>query len=327
MTLFLKKQAWNISASTYDIMAFLLTFSFLLLFMYQFYCMKTESHMSTLLKFMCIIYVSFYCIRYLQASIFVILYPSRNFNDQQDEIDTIIGNIGFIIAHTAFYTILLLRLYFAFMGTILILKKCELYSYITSLIIITALNSVMLFSNAHNHILLFCLIAINVIVGLALIISFTERLFKLVVNQRDFFRTNSNSDGILKKECIPMNRSQLDTISTITRYTLLCSMAIAAKSVALLYYGIFLAYSTNDELKYSIYHLINKWLFMPVLFIEIFCIWLTFGFNVEKYEHCCRILHNECETDCTKLAEHKIRKHIMIQKASLSLAQTTHVDH
>ena len=115
---------------------------------------------------------------------------------------------------------------------------------------------------------------------------------------------------MLDAECIPMNRLQLETIYSITRYALLCSMAMIAKSVDLSYYAVFLAFNQDGQLRHSIYHLINKWLFLPVLIIEIVCILFTFGFNAERYESYCMPLHNQCEQICTIGAERKIRKHL-----------------
>lgn len=117
-----------------------------------------------------------------------------------------------------------------------------------------------------------------------------------------------------------MNKSQLDTISTITRYTLLSGMAIGAKSIDLLYYAIFLANDGEGELDKSMYHLIKKWMFVPVLFVEIISIWLTFGFNGERYQWCCRLIHNECEEDCTKLAQRKLRNYIIERRATREMA-------
>ena len=119
------------------------------------------------------------------------------------------------------------------------------------------------------------------------------------------------SDGILPPECVEMNRSQLDLITNITRYTLLCSMAIMAKSVSLAVYTVFLVLNEDGAMEQSLFHLFNKWLFVPVLFIEILSIWLTFGFNTDSYWNCCNGPHHFCQRRCTKLAEHKLRQHIV----------------
>ena len=119
-------------------------------------------------------------------------------------------------------------------------------------------------------------------------------------------------------EHIPMNRLQLETIFSITRYALLCSTAIIAKSIDLSYYAVFLAFNQDNQLRHSVYHLINKWLFFPVLIIEIVCILLTFGFNSERYEARCMPLHNLCEKTCTHFAEQKIRIHLQERAKSFS---------
>ena len=183
---------WNKSSGAYDILAFVLTLIFLIVFIYQFYCQKAQSHIKWTMKLISITYVFFYCLRYAQATLFFILYPDRNFTEQQEIIDSIIGKTGFVVSHISFYIILLLRLYYAFLDTVLQAKTWELLAYTFSVLVILGLDiASLIISNGHYY--LFALTFCNLIIGFALIWSFTQRLFKLVVNQRSWFRQHSDS--------------------------------------------------------------------------------------------------------------------------------------
>merc|ERR1719295_1219969 len=70
----------------------------------------------------------------------------------------------------------------------------------------------------------------------------------------------------------------------------------------------------EGAMDHSLFHLANKWLFVPVLFIEIFSIWLTFGFSTDSYWNCCNAPHHCLERRCTKLAEHKVLRHLAVEK-------------
>eukprot|EP01083_Nonionella_stella_P162876 535138_1 len=116
MTFIFSDSSWNASSGIYDITAFIIACVCLSRFVYQFYCKNTENDLILSMKVACIMYVLFYCIRYFQASIYFILYPDRLYNRTQDRIDTFIGAVGFVIAHTSFYIIMFLRLYYAFIA-------------------------------------------------------------------------------------------------------------------------------------------------------------------------------------------------------------------
>merc|ERR1712087_509010 len=70
------------------------------------------------------------------------------------------------------------------------------------------------------------------------------------------------------------------------------------------------ALNEDGSMDHSVFHLFNKWLFVPVLFIEILCIWLSFGFNEDSYWNCCTRQHHFCEGKCTRLAEHKLEQYV-----------------
>lgn len=111
-------------------------------------------------------------------------------------------------------------------------------------------------------------------------------------------------DGALTWDHLLLNRQQMQLIGTITKYTLLCSMSIAAKCVSLTYFGIFMLFNFNldGHLWHSLYHVANQWIFVCSMFIEIFCVWLTFIYNQAIYEKCCRYPHGICNSWCLTLA-------------------------
>ena len=192
MVAIIATDAWNKQAGAYDIVAFVMTFIFLIMFINQFYCKKQQGQIIWAMKIAFIAYIFFYCMRYAQATIYFILFPDHKYSDTADHIDEIIGATGFIVAHICFYIIMLLRLYYAFRDTYFQIKTFELISYIIAELLIFSLNiSIYIIDQAYYA--LFALTFLNLIIGFALIWSFTQRLFQLVVRQISWFRQHSDS--------------------------------------------------------------------------------------------------------------------------------------
>ena len=116
-------------------------------------------------------------------------------NTALETADEVIGALGFIIAHTAFYCILLLRLHISFADSIFQIGRAEESFYWVAVGAITATDCLAadFLHFLHNTSWVFLVfIWLNAIVGALLIWSFTKRLFRLVVEEMDWFRQNSD---------------------------------------------------------------------------------------------------------------------------------------
>merc|ERR1719474_256196 len=121
MTLIISDRGWQISSGAYDATSFAVSLLFSILFIHKL-CSRSAKGIEWSMRLSSVIYVLSYCIRYFQAAVFHILPDDATLQ----RIDDIFGASGFIVAHTAFYCILLLRLWFAFSETMFELSRPKL---------------------------------------------------------------------------------------------------------------------------------------------------------------------------------------------------------
>lgn len=195
MVYLLPQHLWNVLSISYDITALLISASFGCLFAIQF-CKYSQKE-KWWLRVGCISFTFSYAFRYLQSSIFFIVYGDwTSYSPTLLRIDKIVGDTGFIVAHAAFYFILLYRLYNVFKDTTLRLHPLELMLFVVAEIGIVVINTMhFALQNGHEliaRVLLFPFILLSVLTGIVLIWAFNKRLLTLVVSQQNWFRRNSS---------------------------------------------------------------------------------------------------------------------------------------
>lgn len=262
------------------------------------------------MKWISLIYVIFYTLRYLIHVILIIIISYYYNSTRLIKIDGTFGDIGFIAAHSVFYFLMFARLYYGFKGSVLELSNIVTYGYIISQLLIVGINS-FYFTRKHGNgqsIVLIILVICDILLGGFLIYSFTRRLFKLIIMQRD--ESSSKS--------IEINDNQKLIINTITKYTLLCSLGIIFRDFQ------FFASSIIGLINYNkdtlIIKLIFKYWWTLVLFIELFTVYLSFNFAKDQYKKVCSFCDSRVKSTCNAIAANQINKQIMNDTGEVDLA-------
>lgn len=293
--------------SIVDSIDFVICTIFLILYIYGF---RGSQKIQSVMKWITMLYIISYVIRYL-CTVLVWIIKIINDSKELDIFDKISGHLGFIVAHFLFYLLMIARLYFGFLGSSLEIQKWAIYLYIISLFIMCIINFIYFFIiNYGNgkYVILSILVCFDVIFGAFLIWSFTRRLFKLIVMQREELNNEKKlSINTIKSSPIEYNKQQETILQTITKYTLLCTIAIISKNV---HFFVWSLLGITNSIS-PITEIIMKYTWCIILFIELSSVYLSFSFAKSKYLKFCKCCHSRLQLLCQTVASLKIQKQII----------------
>ena len=307
-------QNWRLAN---NIMNLIICIVFMILYIRGFHSLSKP--ISSIMKWISLIYVIFYTIRYLENLTLIIIMDYHNSNSLKS-IEKTGGDIGFVAAHSLFYLLMFARLYYGFLGSAMELSKIVAYGYIFSQFIIICINS-FYFTRDHGDgasVVLIILVICDLLLGAFLIYSFTKRLFQLVIMQRDevHYKRDISVDTIISSP-IEINDNQKVIMDTITKYTLLCSLGIVVRDCQ------FFAASIVGLINYKstlITKLVFKYWWTLVLFTELFTVYLSFNFAKKEYNAVCSCCHSRLKSTCNAIAGTKIKKQLIDDMDDVNLS-------
>ena len=245
------------------------------------------------------IYISTYTFRYFLFCINWMVIDFSNDPKQTKspgwyEFAQVTMDLCFVIAHGAFYLLMILRLNRAFNGTIYEFHKYIIYAFYFGLFVIVLIDILYFYIYERGHEtrthLFFTLVALDLVLGFILIYCFVHKLFKLVITQRETLLSLTNNSGRTDNE---LSDKQLYFIGLATKYALLCSIAIIFTNLQFSGWAIFFLCCEFTE--YYGLQLFLNWAYDVVLFTEMYCIWLSYPFARNHYYKVCNLCHNGCK--------------------------------
>eukprot|EP01084_Bolivina_argentea_P077073 139741_1 len=297
---------------------------FLILTVYKTSCtQKSTIHgyrnrLSNSIKFITISHILFYLLH------FATLFPFQP-TDTELVQKIFIYSTKFCIvsAECLFYVLLLVRLHSTFNLTSYALSKCSLYIYTMGILLLflfwilyefvfyTISVNVPTPSNIQSSgYMCFIIVLCNIILGTVLVYSFNSRLFSLVTSQRRSISPSIavGNDMYNNEETyeVELNPRQSRLIETIVKVSLLNTIAIIFFQILLILWGLYeldiIENHSNTEL------LIKQYIMSVSIFVEVFCVYLSFAFNARLYKCLCGRVHTVCHTLCSKTAKKEMKR-------------------
>lgn len=202
----------------------------------------------------------------------------------------ILAGIGLII----YYSYHMITLYHVFKGSAFQISKKYLYCHLFIIFLLLIIRSIaeIFVDNITIYLIILSMSGITVIVGLIhFLYKFNHNLFWIVMHEK---QKTSKTGNIID------NMSEISTLNTIAKQTLLSSTQIL---IILFMIGIATIYSLmswNSYIAWSIF----VWIFETIpIIINVTCIYLRFAVNNTIYKIVCRNFHIYCERRCDALAE------------------------
>ena len=340
------EEAAELSDNIQSAFNFLLSLIFFVIYIEAFYCLnpnepqktnyqKTKSKTQSInpvIRRVSICYVLVYTIRY---TFFIIIWGGFD-NKEFEVLEYGVFDLGFVIGHSLFYLLMILRLQQGFATSSKYkLKKWELVVLYTLLALICVTNE-MYFIIRHNrkkkghifyhdkdknkyaiHTYLFLvLVILNFLLGGVLIYKFNKNIWDLVQIQHK----NCSHENIEDKTKRMANISKTKSIKDLgeemdkrflkisVKYTLLCSICMMCTNLQFSGWILLQFDGIKDYESILWFDIWWNWSFDLVLFINFLCIWLSFPFSNDIYhKRCvCGYWHNKCENLCALIVGVKI---------------------
>jgi len=231
--------------------------------------------------------------------------------------------VTWIIVYFLFFIILFatlcLRLHVVFKGTIYEMSRNTIHLFVVfffvlglSLILMTV-DEVLMFSG-HQIGAIIPLFSGSSFFIVYIFGSFLSvRFFVKNLSELAKSKVPSQCDLTLSAEAVSLNSNQLKFINLSTKYILLFVFAILS---TILSFVLLIIVSTEfDILFYSIDHSIN-----------LFCVYLQFGFAIGHYQKCCCCLDSCCRSMMTRRIKKAIHKKSLSPPTKPSQLNIVHVD-
>ena len=181
--------------------------------------------------------------------------------------------------------------------------------------------------SAYHITFLILFMIFSIIFGTILIYIFGKKLFNVIILTRKSINLNSGSEIIFKSpksqfntiSRMSLNPQQLKILKSMTKSTLLSSLAIFIRNSQVLIYGLtrITEHSIHKKINYN--KSLNEYTILIIfyillnitLFIELFCVYLSFTFfifSVKWYDYFCGKFHRKLQIFGLKYAQKKLAK-------------------
>lgn len=309
-----------------------LIFLFLAIKMIYYQCYETNKTMIFVLFGLFIIQIISYLISeisYIVYWICIMLY----FNKTPYALSIVLSQnlyiFFWIVGNSSFNIILILRLYFTFYNTSYQVSKCIvlLIFVLISGLIITYICLMMEISSPNitmSDVMIYSLLVLfNIIIGFCLMYLFLSNLFDVAVKQSvavdvAYKRSFMEDDEINSKSSLTSFEFQprsIEMLQLIAKHTVLAISSIMIVQIYWIFEGIQQLYKDDDNINIWNYNLqtfqtlliIRMFMRCFAIFIEMFCVYLSFGVNANLYSYICSKCHIKFEHICKKYAKKRIK--------------------
>lgn len=291
---------------------------------------STEYKSKTSMLFILLMLFMLQIIAYLLSEISYIFYWKFEilyFNQKPFTISIVLPQnlyiLFWMIGNGAFHSILILRLYYTFQYTTYRISTCMITFILFimfGLIIIYGIIMIEISSPKFNIspvITYPLLISFNLIIGISFMYLFLKNLFDVAVKQSVavdtiFVKKEENGDD---NDSTLVEMRSLQMLQLMAKHTVLTIICMSMVQIYWIIEGFQQLYKddTNTNLwifkyeNYQILLMVRMMLRCFVIFIEILCVYLSFGNNQNLYIKLCSKCHIKCESICKHYAKKRIK--------------------
>lgn len=245
-----------------------------------------------------------------------LIISQENINGSFTHIMFVFSDCSILIATLFGYLSNIYRLYETFNGTLFAPKLSTIYLHVMIALFSPTLIAMVYtphLDSYNDYIVALILDIIMLFGAIHLIYLFNYKLYQLVLHQKTSL--NLNNIGLNQNADIELNERQLNTLKTLRKHTLLCTITILLVAMAIFviiigneYIFHELSDSENDSSTLWIYFSICAWVLVICINGIVLCIWFGFTVNGIYYKFFCNGCDACCQRLCIKCTTKKINK-------------------